>query len=440
MIFLVIISCILKAGHSLLLPEQIHLSWTERENEMRVTWITNIDTTTYVTYRPIICPSIEHSDNWKTILPNTTKFNKGEIMVLFQFIHTAIMTDLRPECYYEYYIVTEKGKSENFIFSGRTPDSEKPYQDANNEIDLVVFGDWGTGPNGVYVKQLLDQHSKIRNFLGILHLGDIAYNLDEEDGRNGDEFLNQIQTIAANFAYMTVPGNHELASNFTHYKERFKMPINEANDGNSCFYSFNLGPAHWIMMDTEVYLSENLKDSQLTETNWLLEDLEKANDERNIRPWIIVATHHAFYCSVEHVFSRECWEESALYNSLFEDIWNHYGIDLILEGHVHNYERDTPIYKNATVKSEYDDSHTHKNPNAPIYIISGNAGNKKGHNDPIPSLWMPWTAFMSEDYGYGKIKVFNKTHIYWEQYSAIALEKIDYLWIIKDHLRYTKPN
>jgi hypothetical protein len=49
---------------------------------------------------------------------------------------------------------------------------------------------------------------------------------------------------------------------------------------------------------------------------------------------------------------------------------------------VHNYERDTPIYKNQTVYGTYDDLHRHVNPGATIYITSGNAGNEEGHNDP----------------------------------------------------------
>ncbi|CAG9317709.1 unnamed protein product [Blepharisma stoltei] len=440
MILTFLISCTFLRSYALLQPEQIHLSWTERENEMRVTWVTNINTTTYVAYRPVMCPSAVYSDKWTNVSANTIKFNKGEIIVLFQFIHTAIMTGLKHDCFYEYYIVTAWGKSEPYMFSGRTPDYEPPYDDAKNEIDILVFGDWGTGSNSLYVKNMLDQHIKIRNFLGVIHLGDIAYNLDQEDGQTGDDFLNQMQPVAARFAYMVIPGNHERTSNFTHYKERFRMPVNEANGGNSCFYSFNLGPAHFLMMDTEVYLHDYLRDSQLTETNWIAQDLEKANKERDIRPWIIVTSHHAFYCSVNHALSPECGVQSYLYNALFEEMWNYYGVDLFLEGHVHNYERDTPIYKNETVKSEYDDLHMHKNPNAPIYIVSGNAGNKRGHNDPIPEVLMPWTVFMHEDYGYGLLKVFNKTHLYWEQYSAMTGDTIDYVWIVKDRLRYDKPN
>lgn len=214
------------------------------------------------------------------------------------------------------------------------------------------------------------------------------------------------------------------------------MPKNEANQGNSCFYSLNLGQAHWIFFNTEVYLDDTLKGAQQTETNWLLKDLEQANRERDIRPWIILMTHHPLYCSVDPKLSPQCGSQSVLFRGLFEDIFVKYGLDLLIEAHVHNYERKTPIYNNVTVKSDYDDFYTHINPKAPVSIITGNAGNKRGHNDPIPPVKKLWSVFMNEDYGYGEITVFNSTHLYWKQYSAFTLTEIDHLWIIKNHTRY----
>ena len=61
-----------------------------------------------------------------------------------------------------------------------------------------------------------------------------------------------------------MPGNHEQHANYTHYKERYNMPINDANKGTSKFYSFNLGPAHYIVLDTDIYLHEEYQDAALT--------------------------------------------------------------------------------------------------------------------------------------------------------------------------------
>lgn len=43
----------------------------------------------------------------------------------------------------------------------------------------------------------------------ILHVGDFAYDMHERDGKQGDDFMNLVEPIAANVPYMTCQGNHE---------------------------------------------------------------------------------------------------------------------------------------------------------------------------------------------------------------------------------------
>ena len=41
--------------------------------------------------------------------------------------------------------------------------------------------------------------------------GDMAYNMDDDNARCGDDYMNSIESIAAYIPYMTCPGNHENA-------------------------------------------------------------------------------------------------------------------------------------------------------------------------------------------------------------------------------------
>ena len=43
----------------------------------------------------------------------------------------------------------------------------------------------------------------------IIHVGDFAYDMNSDNGDVGDEFMRQIETIAAYVPYMVCPGNHE---------------------------------------------------------------------------------------------------------------------------------------------------------------------------------------------------------------------------------------
>jgi hypothetical protein len=40
-------------------------------------------------------------------------------------------------------------------------------------------------------------------------LGDMAYDMDTDNARYGDQYMNSIESIAGYIPYMTCPGNHE---------------------------------------------------------------------------------------------------------------------------------------------------------------------------------------------------------------------------------------
>lgn len=61
---------------------------------------------------------------------------------------------------------------------------------------------------------------------------------------------------------------------------------------NNHYHSFNIGPAHFIMMSTEFYYFTYWGWEQIRyQYEWLEKDLIQANKERDKRPWIIVLGH-----------------------------------------------------------------------------------------------------------------------------------------------------
>lgn len=425
-------------------PEQIHLSWTENSNEMRVTWVNYLPVSAGAIYRPILCGGVPTPSNFTSSVVNTTVFLQGNVTFNhYQYIHTSVFKNIKSECWYQYQVSNLGFKSEVYMFNGRTPDTDTTFNDVQNPLTMVIFGDWGTGEFAQYTKYLLEQEAKARDFAGILHMGDLAYNLDDDNGKVGDTYLRMIEPIAAEFPYMVAPGNHESFGNWSHYKARFNMPINEANQGTGYFYSLNLGPVHFIMYNSNSFQSTKKVLQAQNEKNWIIQDLEEANKHRAIRPWIVVLAHHPLYCSVDWTGPRDswvdCYEQAVVMIAALEEVFYEAGVDLVLQAHVHNYERDAAIYHNETVESEYDDNHTHINPRAPVFIMSGIAGNVLQHNVPASNTPQPWARYLSNDYGYGRLTAYNTTHLYWEQFSAQQLTEIDYVWIIKDRPRY-KPH
>lgn len=82
---------------------------------------------------------------------------------------------------------------------------------------------------------------------------------------------------------------------------------------------------------------------------------------------------------------------------------------------------------------------TTTNPPATIYIVQGDAGNYEGHGDfsyDQPSR----TAFRTNTYGYGRMTVYNSTHLFWEQVECdlsdtpqIIDETVDSFWLIQEN-------
>lgn len=71
-------------------------------------------------------------------------------------------------------------------------------------------------------------------------------------------------------------------SNFSHYKARFTMPEDNMyykdDENKDMFYSFNLGPIHFVSISTEYYYwfdqPWNFPECVLRQYIWLYKDLE----------------------------------------------------------------------------------------------------------------------------------------------------------------------
>ena len=83
-----------------------------------------------------------------------------------------------------------------------------------------------------------------------------ADDLDTDVGRVGDGYMRQLQPIIAQIPYNGIPGNHESANNFTHYKTRFasiaEVAGKESGSGTNMYYSVVDGLTHFIFWVSRV--------------------------------------------------------------------------------------------------------------------------------------------------------------------------------------------
>ncbi|XP_013383368.1 acid phosphatase type 7-like [Lingula anatina] len=320
------------------------------------------------------------------------------------YIHRVTVTGLKPGQKYMYHCGSQYGWSSLFTFTAmRTDPAWIPR--------VAVYGDMGNeNPQSL---ARLQQETQKRMYDAIFHIGDFAYDMDSDNARVGDEFMRQIESVAAYIPYMVTVGNHESPYNFSNYRNRFSMP-RAGGDGESLFYSLKLGKAHIIGFSTEVYFYFNYGfHMALNQYRWLERELQEANkpENRAERPWLITMAHRPMYCSTNDY--DDCTFSISRIRTALEGLFYKSGVDLMLWAHEHIYERLWPIYNMKVCNGS--NAYPYTNPGAPVHIITGSAGCKEKHDPFKPPPY--WSAFRSSDYGYTRMTITNATHLYFEQVS-----------------------
>ncbi|KAM7375711.1 hypothetical protein PAMP_005493 [Pampus punctatissimus] len=403
-------------------PEQVHLSYPGVPGSMAVTWTTFNKTDSRVEYGLLGGQIFEMTAKGEATLFVDSGLEKRKL-----YIHRVTLTHLKPASIYVYHCGSDVGWSDVFSFTALNDSTSFSPR-------FALFGDMGNeNPQSL---ARLQKETQLGMYDVILHIGDFAYDMHEDNARIGDEFMRQIQSIAAYVPYMTCPGNHEATYNFSNYRNRFSMP----GQTESLWYSWNLGMAHIISLSTEVYFYLQFGTELLfKQYEWLKKDLEEANkpENRAVRPWIITMGHRPMYCSNDD--QDDCTKFDS-YVRLgrkdikppapgLEDLFYHNGVDLELWAHEHSYERLWPVYGDKVYNGSKEQPYV--NPKAPVHIITGSAGCREKHDSFNPNP-KDWTAFRSSDYGYTRMQVVNATHVYLEQVSDDQYGKvIDSIWVVK---------
>ena len=424
--------------------EQIHTALGLTESVLTVSWVTQNAVTT---------PNVKYG----TTAGNLTMNAAGDSRVFTVdagrtwYTHVANMTGLKTNTTYYYTVGDETGYSMvHAIMNRRQRAANDPYRH-------IILGDMGSSC-AFSLCTACTQNTEICNretcakntSVGLisevdqgdlfLHVGDFAYDLSSNNGTTGDNFMRNIEQIAASNNYMVSHGNHEdSAANLAHYIERFRnMPSNaeplyfETHNGeaiNSLYFSWDQGLVHYVSISTEVFFNVRDKhtDGEVMKA-WLRKDLKKANLNREQVPWVIVQGHRSLYCTCD----KDCEFPAWGLRIELENILHEHGVDLFVNGHEHNYERTYPVHEGFSDRSNI-------NPHATIYVVSGAAGSHEMH-EPFTLKQPEWSAFRSNSFSYSRMLVHNSTHLHWQQVQTDPDQfplsdygrVIDDWWVVQD--------
>jgi hypothetical protein len=213
----------------------------------------------------------------------------------------------------------------------------------DQEIKMIVLGDWGYlrkkkkkksyRPLTESFDLLID--SKI-DIDAIYIGGDVAYDLDSNEGKNYEDFLKMLAQISSLWPLIFCPGNHEYKSNDDKEIMISSFPIYGIMDRyvtSINFHQFSL-----LIFDPYDILYRHKHHKSILQN---FEEEIKGLKKRG-KP-IITASHYPLLCSGK----SSCWETEGTLRSFYEMMVDE-GVALYIGAHWHSYERVYPYVKNAT--------------------------------------------------------------------------------------------
>jgi hypothetical protein len=182
----------------------------------------------------------------------------------------------------------------------------------------------------------------------ILGLGDYSY----ED--TADCWFDLIKPIESKIKIAIADQEVESAAKLSQYMDRFNL--------TSQYYSFDYYNVHFISMSTEIPF--DIGSDQYT---FVKNDLIRAENNQEIG-WIVVYFHRPIYSVLT---------QSSLRN-FYHPLFDQYGVDLVLYGNRHNYDRSYPLEYNSENPTNPiitdNNTNTYNDPSGEIYATVGTAG------------------------------------------------------------------
>lgn len=273
------------------------------------------------------------------------------------YAYRADLDGLEPDTEYVYRAVLDGRKSD--LHSVRTA------PDGSSSFTVTAWGDHGI--DGQFNRA--DGETPNRNVALAadldpdLHLGvgDISY-------ANGypatwESYFETFESFFAGRPQLTVPGNHERepGQGFQQYDARLDALLPSATGdrwydltyGNAAFVGLNseAGACPSTDVDAEEYVpvsdmrcgepsGETYETAEAVlrseeQRRYLRDALQRAEDDPDVT-WTVVFTHSGWYTTSEHA-PREDLQR------LWEPVIDEFGVDLVVVGHNHVYERTKPI-------------------------------------------------------------------------------------------------
>ncbi len=317
--------------------------------------------------------------------------------------HEVVLTDLVPSTRYYYSV----GSTTNTLAGG---DASHFFVTAPVAGSSVPTRIWVVGDSGTADANARAVRDAYYNFAGStltnlwLMLGDNAYEQGLDHEYQAAVFDMYPTTLRQSVLWPTL-GNHDgaAANSATEsgpYYDMFTLPkLGQAGglgSGTEAYYSFDYGNIHFVCLES----FETNRAAGSPMMNWLQADLAATTQQ-----WVIAFWHHPPYSKGSHNSDVDIEMREMRQNAL--PILEAAGVDLVLTGHSHSYERSflidghyglsgtfTPAMKKDGGSGRVDGSGAYQKPGgmAPhagaVYTVAGSSGKISGGTLNHPAMFV----------------------------------------------------
>jgi hypothetical protein len=269
--------------------------------------------------------------------------------------HVVQVTDLAPDTLYYYSVGTTDAP-----LAGDDGDHHfrtAPVPGAARPMRIWTIGDAGfTGANLDAVRDAYAAFNGTSAADLFLLLGDNAY-LFGTDAQYQAAVFDEHRTMLRTTPVWSTFGNHERFSSQDltltgPYFDMFSFPTageaGGAASGTEAYYSFDYGNVHFVVLDSEDYTPTSSSGPMLT---WLEADLQTTTAD-----WVIALWHRPPY-SRGLLHDSDVEVNEVRMRQFVVPLLESYGVDLVLCGHSHSYERSYLIDGHYGLAATFDESH-----------------------------------------------------------------------------------
>ena len=271
------------------------------------------------------------------------------------------------------------------------PTIDKEFQ-SNNVLNIATAADFGINKNSI--KTLANIQSSDPEI--ILLAGDLGQSTAER-------WIESSKIIGKENVYIVL-GDGDLPQE--------KQKLREYYDLNNDYYSFDYENIHFLAVTpADLTLAERARGvSQETISNdkmqldFIRTDLKHANDNPET-DFTIVFMHLPMYSSIQYPF-MDLRDE-------LQPMFDLYGVDLVISGHQHAYERTYPVMFNNAI-TDYEKC-SYNNPDGQIYLTVGMGG----HSHAKSEQKQPWSVIINHnDFGFLNIKLVNNGKTLYGEFTS----------------------